>query len=482
MAGQSLIDRGPLLFVAAVFAALVLPALFMDGMFMDGVFYASISRNFANGHGTFWNMQFSDTHFIRMHEQPPLMFAFESVFFRLFSGIYPERIYCAVTAVINSILVVRSWKLITRSTRFNPSSSAGGASTAWLPLLLWIIMPVTFYAFTNNIEECTMTIFALLAFNSILRALFDTSEKKIYWIIAGMWILLAGLTKGIQGMFLLSAPFWCLVVLKNGTVKDFLVRLTLISLVPAAFILVAWFNPVIHQSLADYFTSRFVKTFNNTTANADNHFHILFELLIDTLPTVGVMAIFALTGRKTPGFREKVLSGRRLIYFVFACAFSGIIPLMVTLEQRGFYLVTALPFVAIACALIIQPAAQRLSDYIRSEKTLALSILTFSLLLFVAVMIVTITRAGTFKRDEDKITSLHEVAAITGNDAIIGLGSEIGNDWPLITYAQRYHGLSVTDYRDPQARWSLMPKGAVPPDSSEQIPIKSAVYDLYRRR
>src|SRR5687767_2862819 len=138
-------DNALLLFVVALFGALVLPVLFMDGMFVDGVYYAAVSRNYAEGYGTFWNPYFSAT-VGEMHEQPPLMFALQGLFFKIFgSTLYTERIYCAITALACSAVLLRSWKLLT-----------GTSTVNWLPLLLWSVMPVTFYAFTTNLEECTM--------------------------------------------------------------------------------------------------------------------------------------------------------------------------------------------------------------------------------------------------------------------------------------------------------------------------------------
>lgn len=472
---SSLIENSLLLFTCALFAALVTPALFMDGMFMDGVFYAGISRNYAEGLGTFWNQHFSITQMVSMHEQPPLMFFLQGMFFKVLGhSIYTERIYCVVAAIANSVVLLQCWNILSRR---NP----GEAKTAWLPLFLWVIMPVTFYAFTNNIEECTMTVFVLLAFRSILKALFETPEKNLHWVIAGVWILAAGLTKGVQGMFLLSAPFWCVLLLKNGGLKKFFTRTVLISLIPVLFVIIAWFTPVIHNSFAEYFSSRFGKTFSNVTANSTNHFHILFELLLDTLPTMFVMALFILFGRKTTGFFVSVRENRRLIWFVLACAFSGIIPLMVTLEQRGFYLVTALPLVAIACALMILPAAKRFSEFIRAGKSRAVSFTAIAFVIFIGTTIITITNAGEFRRDEDKILALREAAAITGENVVYGTDNSLGDDWPFITYAQRYHHIAITNVNDYRAQWVFLPKGSAPPANSTQIPLNSTVFELYRK-
>lgn len=479
MERRSLTDQSLLLFVIALCAGLVLPALFMDGMFMDGMFYASISRNYAEGYGTFWNMSFSPTNFPDMHEQPPLMFALQSVFFRVLGdSIYTERIYCALTGLINFVLLFRSWKLLAK---MKPAGAEIPESTGWLPLFFWIIMPVTFYAFTNNLEECTMTIFVLAAFNCILRGMQHEKRSLLYWGMAGVWLLAAGLTKGVQGMFLLSAPFWAWLVLKNGSAMDFVKRTAAIALVPLLFVALVFVTPVMYDSLAAYFGSRFGKTFSGVTANSDNHFHLLFELLIDTLPVTGIMLLLFLFGRKTQGLRVSLQSNTRLILFLLACGFSGILPLLVTREQRGFYLVTALPLIALACAAAVVPVAARFTRFVQNRPRVSETIFTLSGVSLIAVFIATFMNAGKPKRDADKISALHEVAAVTGDQALLQVSDNLGGDWPFISCAQRYHRFSLTASPDMHASWYMCREGEPAPVGFEPVPIQSVDFDLYER-
>lgn len=479
MERRSLTDHALLLFVIALFAALVFPALFMDGMFMDGVFYASISRNYGHGYGTFWNMYFSDTNYPLMHEQPPLMFALQGLFFKVGgNSIYVERVYSALTAIINSVLLLRAWQLLSRTT--NKKEEIPN-SVNWLPLFFFAIMPVTFYAFTNNLEECTMTLFVLAAFNTILRAMQNEKQPLLYWGIAGVWLLAAGLTKGVQGMFLLSAPFWVWLLLKNGSADDFVKRTAAIALVPVLFVIIAYFTPVIHDSFAAYFESRFSKTFAGVTANSDNHFHLLFELLIDTLPVTGLMVLFFFFGRKTPGLGAFLRSNQRLILFLLACGFSGILPLLVTREQRGFYLVTALPYIALACAVAVTPVAARFTQFVQRKPRRAQTVFTLSGLGLIIVCFATFMNAGTFKRDADSITALHETAALTGDRITLRISDNLGGDWPFIAYAQRYHGFSVTSSPDIPSEWFLCREGEPAPDGFQPVAIHSTAFDLYER-
>src|SRR5688572_2071285 len=89
-------------FTLVIMLVLVLPVLLQDGMFMDGVQYACVSRNLANGDGTFWFPWLHDSwvkadspYFM---EHPPLVYGIQSIFFRVLGDtMYTERIYSLFT-------------------------------------------------------------------------------------------------------------------------------------------------------------------------------------------------------------------------------------------------------------------------------------------------------------------------------------------------------------------------------------------------
>jgi 4-amino-4-deoxy-L-arabinose transferase-like glycosyltransferase len=90
---SSKLNPGWILVFSVMIWAVARP-LFQDGMFVDGLLYATVSRNLALGFGTFWDPYVSQTFMQHFHEQPPLVFWLQSLFFRLDPhSIYPERIY-----------------------------------------------------------------------------------------------------------------------------------------------------------------------------------------------------------------------------------------------------------------------------------------------------------------------------------------------------------------------------------------------------
>lgn len=455
-----------------VCSLLLIPALFMNGMFLDGVFYAAISKNYAEGTGTFWNPYYSATAFSSMHEQPPLLFFLQGMFFKVLgNGMYTERIYCLVAAIISVWLICRCWKII------YPSHS----KTTWVPVLFWFTMPVTFYIFINNLEECTMGIFVLAAMIHLLRAMHTKRKETLHLVLAGGMLLLAGLTKGIQGMFLLAAPFTWWLCMRDTSFAGMIRRSCLVFLIPALFILYAWFTPVIHESFSAYFNARILGTFSHRYDTSDSRFHILYELLLDSLPLICMTAIVLFISRKN----FEVLTGwkqhkKLILFFALSCA-TGVFPLMITMEQRGFYLVPALPFLSIAVSLFIAPHMDMIMEKLGQRKKLSAFIRIFGIVLIAGALISTVFLYGKPKRDGERIHDLSVAFAYTGHQTTVILNSNIQYEWSLYAYAMRNHNVSFAHYYTLPDLWMLQEKSEPVPAGYQLVPLPTIHYDLYKK-
>lgn len=94
---RSLLNRACWIFTCAIMCLLTLPVLIKQGMFNDAVLYTSVSLNLSKGIGSFWLPYFDEWNIINInsfHEQPPLAFGIQSLFFKLLgNSIYVERVY-----------------------------------------------------------------------------------------------------------------------------------------------------------------------------------------------------------------------------------------------------------------------------------------------------------------------------------------------------------------------------------------------------
>lgn len=448
------------LLTAAVFIALLLPALFMDGMFMDGQIYATVSHNLAEGRGTFWDPTFSVTCMTSYHEQPPLLFGMESLLFRMLgSSLYTERIFCLLMAVLAALGIARVWK------QLHPGKMG---EMSWWPVLLWITMPVVFWAYTNHVEEAAMAVFALFAVEMQLRA-FKT-KRMLFLVLSGLLLVGASMCKGVQGLFPLVFPVLFALFTKERpfgkAVADcFIIGATIV----AVYALLA-LDPAMRLSYAKYYHDRIFATFNVAeAATTSNRFYLLWELLQNLFVPLGITALLYLWLRNLAGNLQRVGA------FV-ALALCGIIPLLVTREQRGFYLVTALPFMAIAIALLMAPILHTRIGELRRTKIIS----AVMVLLIMAGIAATIVVAGQPKRDKDLLHDAYAIGKAAGSDTIIGTSPAIYSTWAFHAYLVRHFNIALD--KEHQHPYILIEKtDTVTPPGYEPVATELVRYRLLRK-
>ncbi|GAB4132969.1 MAG: hypothetical protein Fur0041_04790 [Bacteroidia bacterium] len=458
------------LLVTGICAVLLLPTLFMDGMFMDGLLYASVAKNYAEGIGTFWEPVFSVTRYNPFHEQPPLMFFLQGIFFKIFGdGFYTERIYCLIFAILSCYFIYRIWQVV-----FPQSNSSA------LPVLLFFIMPVTFWSYTNNVEECSMVLFVLIAafFQSV--AFFQNKQIFRSLLISGLFILLAGLTKGVQGMFLLAGPFFWWLASRRISFAAMMLQSAAVLAVPLIFVVWAYYAEAPHNSFAAYFESRYVKTFNGVHATTGSHFHHLYELLQNSLPCLGIIVIASFSYGIQQSKARIAGDKTALLFFLFV-GLSGILPLMVTLEQRGFYQLTAMPFIALFLAILAKPAFETLSEKLSGNKRWGAAVSYAGVFLIAGSIIATTLLYGKPKRDADKIHDLKLIADKTSTEKQIVFEYDIAAEWPLITYAQRFRNISVLVEQSGKGKYMIAVKGKQVSAGWSEVALPTLSYTLYYR-
>jgi 4-amino-4-deoxy-L-arabinose transferase-like glycosyltransferase len=156
-------------------------------MFLDGLIYSTVSKNLADGLGTFWNPHFTTTLMPEFHEHPPLAFGIQSVFYTfLGESRYIDKFYSLFTVAIVGYIILRIWKTL-------------GYKYGWFPLFIWLMTPTVFWASYNNLLENSLTIFTSL---SILFYLKNQESKKYYFIfLSGFMLALGFLTKGFVAFY-----------------------------------------------------------------------------------------------------------------------------------------------------------------------------------------------------------------------------------------------------------------------------------------
>ncbi len=414
--------------------------LFQDGMFIDGIQYAAVARNLARGVGTFWNpvlAQNSVAGLNSFHEHPPLVFLIQSVFFKIFglNNIYPERIYCLFMFLLTAGLIALIWRKLFEGQKTN--------QLWWLPVLMWAIMPIVFWAYTNDIQENTMGVFTTAAVYFFLCA---ASTGRLFtspnFYLGCISVLLAGFCKGVPGLFPAGFFFiYWLTVRKINFGKAVAATMGAV----AVLAIIVWLvlqNSSANEALHTWFFGRMLKRISDDHTE-NNHFYILIGLFTEQIPPL-IMMVVALLIYKTQKLSNNINRGNFALFLLLG--FSASLPLMLTLVQRNFYFIPALPMFAIAWALLIADGLNYRLDYLYQRPGLQTGLTRFAFIALIAGIVTTIVLAGRVKRDKEMLHDVYTIQKLVPRNSFVGVTPDVmWMDWSFRCYMMRYDEISFSD-------------------------------------
>ena len=458
----------PFLFVVvALFILLLSPTLFSDGMFMDGLMYASVARNLAEGDGSFWMLHFSDTHLSAFHEHPPLVMGLQSVFFRLFGdSILVEKLYSMATYFLSGGILFLIWQQVTLR-KFS--------EVAWLPFLFWLVMPLVYWGAANNMLENTMLIFVCLSVLFLLKA--SSTNSYLYMLLSGAMLFCAFLSKGFTGLFPLALPF-CLWCFQLSTFKEFMIRTVFISaglLLPA--LLLFCFVPAGVDSIQAYLNAQVFKSIQNIQT-VPYRAYIVVKLMTELGISVGLTTLFVLLGRRHKANPElKSWSG-----IFFSLGLCAVLPIMVSMKQNGFYILCALPFFAIALALLVAVPMQQWLQRIKIESRAFRIFKTMALLLLFTSGMLAYAQRGKINRNSTLVHDIKVMTSVLPAHTVISVPAKYRDHWAMYGYFQRYGKVSMQPNDDFRCGYLLLDKREICPSSYALFVLPTQEFNLYRRR
>lgn len=463
-----------LLTIAAI-NLLIISQIVQDGMFMDGMLYTSVAKNLSEGIGTFWEPRFSEAAMFSFHEQPPLYFGLLAVFYKIFgTSMYVERLFVFTFFVLTLVYICKFWKNIFID---NPEI----AKHTWLPVLFYCTIPVCFWAYANHVEEVVMCAFVLMAVYYAYVALFLNNKVILNLIISGIFIFLASLTKGPQGLFPLVCPAFYWVITRNISLKKAVgfsfILVGIPTLIYATLILI---NHDVYTSFQQYFSNRFVKTFHNVYATTNNRFEILLRLFTELLPILSIAVVIKFF-TKNKNFNRQSPKNKYKIWWLLAVGLSGSLPLAITTEQRGFYLVTALPYFTFAISAWLAPTLSALLTKWNDNK-ISFKVLSYSSAIILIVSVgFSFLQLGNFKRDKAVLTDIYKIGTIIPKGEIVSESHKTWCEWSIQAYFVRYFSISLDEGKERHKYFIAeknLPKNLVP-IGYQLYPIKTNELNLY---
>lgn len=434
------------LFLIGLFLILVCNSLLTEGMFFDGVTYASISRNMAEGQGTFWNPHYTQTLYPEFRQHPPLALGMEALAFKAFGDhLWVEKVYSVLTFLLSGLFIVLIWKRTTNNIRW-----------AWLPLLFWIAMPLVTWSATNNLLENTMSVFVLLSV--YLMIVGYQRNHKIWLVLSAMALFLAFLTKGFTGLFPLVFPIlYCIFDDKRrwiqGPIDTLLLFVTLVVLSGVMFLVF----PSSFAYLKDYINLQVIGG-GLHEVTVSSRFYIVFGLLLQLIAPLLIIAIILITSKIVNKDKHKIFEfplDKAWFYIFLILGLVGVLPIMVSVKQRDFYMLAALPFFALAFAhLSLSMVSMMLLEIKPKAKKWMLFSAGGVLLLGI---VLNLCHIGKYGRDEAFLVAMKKTLSEIPENEVIEIKPEDFTQWSWHAYFMRYGKVSLDDSQPHQYSFSYHP-------------------------
>jgi len=127
----------------------------------------------------------------------------------------------------------------------------------------------------------------------------------------------------------------------------------------------------------------------------------------------------------------------------FSLSLCGILPIMLSLKQSGYYIVPAYPFLAIAFALPFQPLVKGLMEKINSSSKSFFVFKIISYFLLISVFLFSFSQKGKIGRDEKELQLVFECGKYIPENTTISIDDETYIAWKLHAYFARYKNISL---------------------------------------
>ena len=413
-------------------ALLWLPNLFTKGMFMDGVFHALFAHNFVNGIGSFWSPQTADYVHPEYWDNPQLSSYFLSLWYKALGDYYwVEKLYSLACAIIQLLLISSLWKIYF-------ADDEEQKSRAWLPCLLFLLIPLTSWCYSSNLMENCMTIFTTGAVISFVLHLRTGKNLLPYSIIGGALIFLALITKGPVALFPLAAPaifasFEKDLKWKNAIAYTFLQLAVLVLIFAFVFSMEAPKNFLQHY--IDVQLMRALKHEGYTPAPPYTIFIQLFVALIIPIAVVTISGIF--TGKDA--MRR---ASTAAIFILIGLSASA--PIAISAKQNKHYLLPSLPMFAIGLSCFILPAIKWLDEQFETfDKRVAPVAKAICIFVVAGCITLSVINAGTNSRYEFLMEDIEAIQTRTKNESLIQADWVLYGDWGLKANLNRFYDKKI---------------------------------------
>jgi hypothetical protein len=332
-------------------------------------------------------------------------------------------------------------------------------------------------------EEITMGVFVQLAILFGVKIVFNEKVKFYHPLLMGASLVAAWMCKGFPGLFPLTLLFWAFLFIKSFKMQKAVLQYIMLALPIFLFIAVLYFNKESHDSISQYLNNRVLNSIKNVV-ETENRFYIVGRLISELLIGIAICTILLLIA-KAKKIHNPVNYKLSLLFIVVGLC--GVLPIMITLEQRGFYMTTAFPSFAIGLSILI---ANPVLNWIRMAEEKTLTLMKGVVVIgFIALSATIFFSYNKFVRDEPSLSDIYKIGKIVPAKSSLGASSDLFRDWATGCYLQRFYFIQIDACT---ADWNHHPFVLLNKTTANQylpslneytkVELNTTEFDLYRHK
>ena len=246
------------------------------------------------------------------------------------------------------------------------------------------------------------------------------------------------LTKGFTGCYVLIFPMLVGVFWKRELIlRTFVDSLISVGVI-AVLVMLIWFGwEGASSNIMDYLVMQVAGSVENV-ATVSFRGQIFLDFLNGLiLPGVIVIAIVLWARKKKLSVIDQSQFKASTVLILLCLA--GVIPIMISMKQRSFYILTVYPFAVLALAAMFKSIIPLLDDLL-TKYVFKKTVLYFAIPLSILAAGVSATYAG---RDKEAVSDVYTLVRMFEPGEIVCVSPPLNSDWGVIAYLSRYGKISV---------------------------------------
>jgi len=212
------------------------------------------------------------------------------------------------------------------------------------------------------------------------------------------------------------------------------------TIFPLVFLILVF--PETGISLQKYIDNQVINSIKNAVT-VNSRFDILKRLVNELAPAAGLSVLILILGKMR---KSKIVIESKIQKEAMAFAslgLTGVLPIMISMKQSGFYILPTYPFFSIAAGILMYPYFSSVMIKINYESKGFLLFKWIGYGVFTLGIIMSILYSDHFSRDKNLIKDTYAICDSIPRGTTININPDMYGEWSLHGYFARFKNISL---------------------------------------